>query len=67
MCNVMTSENHWAGSCSNTVQEFLFWKERPSYRPPTKLWKGNIFRSVCHSVHGGGEGVSRLDRDPSAD
>ena len=24
------------------------------YRPPTKLWKGNIFTGVCHSVHIGG-------------
>ena len=22
------------------------------YRPPTKLWEGNVFTSVCHSVHG---------------
>ena len=24
------------------------------YRPPTKLWKGNAFTGVCHSVHRGG-------------
>ena len=24
------------------------------YRPPTKLWEGNIFTGVCHSVGGGG-------------
>ena len=24
------------------------------YRPQTKLRKGNVFRSVCHSVHWGG-------------
>ena len=26
------------------------------YRPPTKLWEGNVFTGVCHSVHGGGGG-----------
>ena len=28
------------------------------YRPQTKLHKGNVFTPICHSVHGGGEGVS---------
>ena len=23
------------------------------YRPPAKLREGNVFTSVCHSVHGG--------------
>ena len=24
-----------------------------SYRPPTKLWEGNVFSHVCLSIHGG--------------
>ena len=27
------------------------------YRPPTKLWEGNVFIGVCHSVHGGGRAI----------
>ena len=23
------------------------------YSPPAKLWEGNVFTGVCHSVHGG--------------
>ena len=27
------------------------------YHPPTKLWEGHVFTSVCHSVHGGWVGM----------
>ena len=27
-----------------------------NYHPQMKLWEGNVFRSVCHSVHMAGEG-----------
>ena len=27
------------------------------YRPQKKLWEGNVFTPVCHSVHGEGGGL----------
>ena len=47
----------WGSSCFHF--KFDFFSFRPVcaqrikfYRPPTKLWEGNVFRGVCHSVRG---------------
>ena len=38
------------------VWALLFWFSHIYYGPPMKLWEGNVFSRVCHSV-GGEEGL----------
>ena len=46
--NVLWSET------STSAKQVIFFYNFNFYRPQTKLQEGNVFRSVCHSVHRGG-------------